>query len=231
MAELSQARCICRFEHDGRQFGAIRNFRKYQRPKKPNRRFFVPPELRTWVCLSEAGTEPSGVQDRPVSPKSEPAAQMEEEGGRRDDEGGRRKDVGGKRKDEGGKRKDEGGRGKKKPKDLPPESDDVDNAAAAEISRKIEQKGSHAFVSGVIKLAQQDLDQWKKAFPNLSLEAELLALSEWAQLRPNWFSAVSSALAKKQRAAVLALERVKAEATANGKGSSRNPNHLWDRAL
>ena len=37
LAELAQARCIRHFEHDGRQFGAIRNFCKYQRPRRPNR--------------------------------------------------------------------------------------------------------------------------------------------------------------------------------------------------
>src|SRR5580704_2805934 len=71
LAELAQAQCIRRFEHDGRQFGAIRNFRKHQRPRKPNNRFVVPPELRTWVGLAAASTEPSGIECGLVPPKPE----------------------------------------------------------------------------------------------------------------------------------------------------------------
>lgn len=36
MAELETADCICRYEIDGKKFGAVRNFCKFQRPKSPN---------------------------------------------------------------------------------------------------------------------------------------------------------------------------------------------------
>src|ERR1700686_1165958 len=76
LAELAEARCIRGFDHDGRQFSAIRNFCKYQRPKRPNNRFVVPPELRTWVGLvdpaTEQRTEQSGAEGDAVPPKSEP---------------------------------------------------------------------------------------------------------------------------------------------------------------
>jgi len=239
LAELAQGRCIRGFEHDGRQFGAIRNFCKYQRPKRPSNRFVVPPELRTWVGLADAGTEQSGVERGRAPPKSEssgvnggavpPKSELTRiEGGISFAKGGNELAEG----EEGGgrKREEEEGRKRRNQKDLPNESDD-DRDSADEIGGSVEQKAPYAFVSGAIKLVEQDLDQWKRAFPNLSLEAELLALSEWAELRPNWFSAVSAALAKKQRAAVLALERVKAEATANGRPPPRDENDLWDHAL
>lgn len=42
---------------DGK-FGVIRNFCRYQRPKKPNYRFVLPKECRTYVGLSDDGSEP-----------------------------------------------------------------------------------------------------------------------------------------------------------------------------
>ncbi len=67
----------------------------------------------------------------------------------------------------------------------------------------------YAFESGVIKLSQKDFDQWKHAYANLSLEAELLSLTEWAGSQPKWFFAVSSALAKKNRELGLRREQGK----------------------
>jgi hypothetical protein len=69
----------------------------------------------------------------------------------------------------------------------------------------------------VIRLNAKDLEAWRKDYPNLSLEAELRSLSEWAGRPENakgWFYAVQGALAKRNRESALAVERVKAEATA-----------------
>jgi hypothetical protein len=189
--------------------------------------------------LADPGTEQSGVERGRVPPKSESSGS---EGGsvppksepRRVEAGVSSAKVGNELAEgEEGERRKKGEGGKRENqnfKQLSDKSDD-DEESADESGENVGQKAPYAFVSGVIKLVEQDLDQWKKAFPNLSLEAELLALSEWAELRPNWFSAVSAALAKKKRAAVLALERVKAEATANGRPLPRDENDLWDRAL
>lgn len=57
-----------------------------------------------------------------------------------------------------------------------------------------------AFESGRIRLTAKNLSQWKAAFLNLDLEAELLGLSDWAEKQgSNWFVAVSGALAKRNR--------------------------------
>lgn len=57
-----------------------------------------------------------------------------------------------------------------------------------------------AFESGRIRLNAKNLNQWKSAFLNLEVEAELLGLSKWAEEQgDNWFCAVSAALAKRNR--------------------------------
>jgi len=50
--ELAAADVIQRFELDGRAFGAIRNFARYQRPKKPTYTHVLPAALRSYVCLT-----------------------------------------------------------------------------------------------------------------------------------------------------------------------------------
>lgn len=52
LSELEEANCIKRFSSDGREFGAVRNFRKYQRPKSPNSVHVLPDEFRNYVGLS-----------------------------------------------------------------------------------------------------------------------------------------------------------------------------------
>lgn len=58
LAELAQAGLIAQFVHGGRSYGAIKDFRKYQRPKKPNAIHPLPPQWRTYVGLSTDGSEP-----------------------------------------------------------------------------------------------------------------------------------------------------------------------------
>lgn len=72
----------------------------------------------------------------------------------------------------------------------------------------------YAFEGRHIRLKAKDFGEWEKAFPHLSLRAELVGLDEWAgEQGTRWFPAVSSALAKKERAAVdrLSLERERAQ--------------------
>lgn len=57
-----------------------------------------------------------------------------------------------------------------------------------------------AFESGCIRLNAKNLSQWKSAYVNLDVEAELLGLTKWAgEQGNNWFCAVSGALAKRNR--------------------------------
>lgn len=56
------------------------------------------------------------------------------------------------------------------------------------------------FESGVIKLTEDNFNLWKSAFSYLDLAAELVAMTGWANQQTHWFSAVSNALNKKNRA-------------------------------
>jgi hypothetical protein len=83
LAELSERNVVLRYAHDGREYGAVRNFGRYQRPKKPKCVHFIPPELRTYVCSSASSSPLDALEDDAVPKKSEKSPQMEEGGGRK----------------------------------------------------------------------------------------------------------------------------------------------------
>lgn len=71
LALLVDHRFIAQFFVDGRCFGAVRNFLRYQRPKKPNPVHPLPESWRAWVTRGGDGSEPLPHE---VSVFSEPAA-------------------------------------------------------------------------------------------------------------------------------------------------------------
>lgn len=60
LKELTDADAIRRYMVEGREYGAIRNFRVHQRPKKPNDLHPMPDEFRTYIGLDDASSEPVG---------------------------------------------------------------------------------------------------------------------------------------------------------------------------
>lgn len=50
LEELASAGCIIRYEIDGRQLGAVRNFALFQRPKKPNSLYPQTPAVRKYCA-------------------------------------------------------------------------------------------------------------------------------------------------------------------------------------
>lgn len=94
LEELVTAECIMSYEHAGRTYGLVRNFQRFQRPKKPNCLHFIPPEFRTYVGSRQDSSEPEDdeansvpkkaeqmpVGGRPVPQKSEKSPQMEDGG-------------------------------------------------------------------------------------------------------------------------------------------------------
>lgn len=93
LAELAEHNFITSYEIDGRQYGAVRNFRIFQRPKKPNSLYPITDEIRTYVGLSKPSKEPATAK---TPPSSEPVPHQygnssAEGGGRREDVGGRMK--------------------------------------------------------------------------------------------------------------------------------------------
>jgi hypothetical protein len=78
LSELVAADAIKKFSYDGREYGAVRNFRKFQRPKKPNRTHPLPDKFRTYVALSDASSEPTPDNGDPFPKKGEKPPQMED---------------------------------------------------------------------------------------------------------------------------------------------------------
>jgi hypothetical protein len=79
LSELATANAVKKVEVGGLQYGLVRNFRKYQRPKKPNSVHPLPEEFRTYVGLKLASGEP---EEGEAGASSELSPQMEEGGGR-----------------------------------------------------------------------------------------------------------------------------------------------------
>lgn len=184
LTELSDLGFIRRFEVGEKAYGAVRNFRKYQRPQKPNAHFPLPDDQRSFVGLSDSATEPLRDQYGTGSRKS---PQMEDGGGKRDK--------------------------KEEEKETNPETPETGNGDAA--SRTSRGGGRYFFQTGCIRLNEADYRKWERAFPNLNMQAELLALARWAEEQgKNWFHAVPAALAKRDREARLAVEQIKANAIA-----------------
>jgi hypothetical protein len=94
LSELADANVVRRYCAEGREYGAVRNFCRFQRPKKPKLTHPMPAELRTYVASDAASSEPEDDEGGPSSPptprqpkrvpqKSENAPQMEDGGGSR----------------------------------------------------------------------------------------------------------------------------------------------------
>lgn len=90
LAELVAANLIASLESGGKKLGAIRYFRRFQRPKKPNSIFLLPPEWRTYVGLEGGSSEPEADDEAEVPNQfgtgGENPPQMEDGGWRMEEE-------------------------------------------------------------------------------------------------------------------------------------------------
>lgn len=59
LAELADAGCIRQYAVDGRQYGVIRNFARFQRPKAPKEVHPLPAPLRNYAGFTATGQRPS----------------------------------------------------------------------------------------------------------------------------------------------------------------------------
>lgn len=92
LAELESVDAIRSYEMNGRKYAAIRNFRRFQKPKTPNDIHPIPDDFRNYVALTVAVSE-TAEDKRGAFPRngetfpqmSENAFQMEEGGGRGED--------------------------------------------------------------------------------------------------------------------------------------------------
>ena len=83
MSELMAQNFVRQEEFDGRKIGLVRNFRHYQRPKKPNSSGMLLPEWATYVGLTSDSGEPVPNQ---FATSGEKSPQMEDGGWRVEDE-------------------------------------------------------------------------------------------------------------------------------------------------
>ncbi|GJD73116.1 hypothetical protein [Methylobacterium goesingense] len=200
LQELLDAGCICRFE-EGRPYGVVRNFVKHQRPKSPKVVHPLPESHRNYAGFNGDGSRPDATTGRKrFASSSEP---VPAEFGTGSECGSQMEDVGCRMKGKGGEQI---------PEPLPEKTEPVTRTAA---SRSVPETSRYFFEAGVIRLNEVDFRKWETAFPSVSLRAELTGLAGWAADQPNWFFAVPGALAKRDREARLAVERIKAEAIAN----------------
>ncbi|HVI92295.1 MAG TPA: hypothetical protein VM659_28655 [Dongiaceae bacterium] len=80
LAQIEAVNAIKSFTIEGRKYGAIRNFRKYQKPKSPNSTHPTTPEIRIYVCLDKPISETSKPQQEQFPQKGETALLMEDGG-------------------------------------------------------------------------------------------------------------------------------------------------------
>jgi len=64
LAEMTSQGVVIQYEVAGRQYGAVRNFCRFQRPNKPNSTYPQPPEVQEWVSSDArakgGGSQPEG---------------------------------------------------------------------------------------------------------------------------------------------------------------------------
>jgi len=80
--ELVETNQVMSAEIDGRKYGAIRNFTKFQRPKKPNSVHPMNDQFRTYVGLKPRSSPPV---PHPNGTTSEKSPQMEDVGGSKEE--------------------------------------------------------------------------------------------------------------------------------------------------
>ncbi len=110
LGELEQANIVKKFEHGGRLFGVLRNFMRFQRPKRLKITHHLPPELAQFAGLTAEMADSEGdeqeecppddennsssggqmadseaIKPHPSPPKSRFSPQREEGGGRMED--------------------------------------------------------------------------------------------------------------------------------------------------
>lgn len=68
LSELEAEGLIRKYEHDGKSYGAIRNFRKHQRPKSPNDVHPCPREILKYVGLEASDSGNAKPSSESVSP-------------------------------------------------------------------------------------------------------------------------------------------------------------------
>ncbi|WP_191057790.1 hypothetical protein [Geminicoccus harenae] len=186
LAELEANNQVRRYEVDGKAYGAIRNFCRFQRPEKASRLY----PRQDWVpaYCAERGAE--------EKPEGRPKTKID------DPSSNDRRPVG----DQSGKKL----ASEPEPYPEPNNPEDLDSLhTAAAVAPTApppdpEPPRRYAWEGMIIRLVEKDLERWKASFTNLDVVAEVAALDAWLasddatdQQRRKWFHLVAGALARK----------------------------------
>lgn len=87
LSELERSDVVKSFQQDGKAFGAVRNFCKYQKPKTPKYRPVKSADIRNYVASSYPASEIDESEPDQFPQNGEMSSQMEEGGGKREEEG------------------------------------------------------------------------------------------------------------------------------------------------
>lgn len=68
LAELTAAGLIMEYAIDGRRYGAVRNFGRFQRPRRPHNAYPITEEIRQYVQLSDDSPDDDGKERPPIKP-------------------------------------------------------------------------------------------------------------------------------------------------------------------
>ncbi len=85
LIELERAGVVKSFQQDGKTFGAVRNFCKYQRPKTPKYRAIKSADIRNYVASPYPTSEIEQPEPETFPQNGEMSPQMEEGGGKREE--------------------------------------------------------------------------------------------------------------------------------------------------
>lgn len=79
LEELADANLMKHYTANGADYGAVRNFKEWQRPKKPNRLHPMPPEFRTYSGPKDISSEPTEDITQPGGEPTPPLRQSSSE--------------------------------------------------------------------------------------------------------------------------------------------------------
>ena len=158
LAEMEAANMVRQFSHDDRQYGAVRNFCTYQKPKFPKFRFSIDDNIRAYVRSKYAPTEMDGVEPSDVTRNEENSSLMERS----------RREVG--EENKSSLRSDSRASEIRIPDNWRPSAEDVAYAQAcglteAEINRETEKIKNHA------RQEDRRCADWSFAFRNWALRS------------------------------------------------------------
>jgi hypothetical protein len=195
LAALVSADVIKQFEIDGKRFGVIRNFVKFQRPKEPKVVHPSSPESLAYAGFEANGARPRSGTGRPPGTTSE---LLPKSPGSPSEKGCQREDVGGRREDE-----DEGGnnspslRSGEPPE--PPAEEKSGPKRKTEISADAQITAKQLAIARKLELTNEEAEFEFNRFRD-SARAHRRTYVDWNAAYRNWLTSPYGILAARAKA-------------------------------